>query len=373
LKTAIFHQPTIALQEGYVLKATDIDMNTRTMLLSLLKDGTEVDVSPLAQGGTYVYTKTVGGTQNLPLIMVTFSNVFSGSELQVGFIQGIFQISEATTTVQSGNQFGNMEVTSVNTNGIQMTNSANIGLSTGTTIDLMGNLQIQVADNAYAVRFALTVDRPSNLEVRSSVYRDSDTPPVTEWTPYNFGMNIGSASVGFYYDLDDGVGSEDLKLSASVSGRTIPENGLVYSTSPQEVKFTYTGFGKYQSIGFMADKYFAGYTSNTQPPNPRPNIDFSGISPLSKGALHEILIDDDANRTIAVGSTIPLKEGYVLKATDIDPNARTMLLSLLKDGIEVDVSPLSADQTYIYNKTVGGIENLPLIMVRLDNVSLVIG
>ena len=37
-----------------------------------------------------------------------------------------------------------------------------------------------------------------------------DTP--LEWTPYNFGMNIGKTSIGFYYDLDDGVGSEKLTL-----------------------------------------------------------------------------------------------------------------------------------------------------------------
>jgi len=356
---------TIALQDGYVLKATDIDMNARTMLLSLLKDGNEVDVSPLSAGGTYVYTKNVGNV-NLPLIMLTFSNVFSGSELQVGFIQGMFQISEATTTVQSGNQFGNMKVTSVNSNGIQMTNSANIGLSAGTTVDLMGNLQIQVANNNSAVRFALTVDTP-NQEVRSTVYRASDTPPVMEWTPYNFGMNIGDTSLGFYYNLDSGVGSEKLTLLSNVSnGGSIPQNGLVYSTSPQDVPFTHTAFGAYQAIGFMAENYFAGYNANTNPPNPTNPI--STISSLAQGGLHKVLIDDDTKRTIAVGGTIALQEGYVLKATDIDMNARTMLLSLIKDGTEVDVSPLAAGGTYIYTKTVGGTQSLPLIMVTFSNV-----
>ncbi|HEX7574959.1 MAG TPA: S-layer protein domain-containing protein [Candidatus Methanoperedens sp.] len=356
---------TIALQDGYVLKATDIDMNARTMLLSLLKDGNEVDVSPLSAGGTYVYQKNVGNV-NLPLIMLTFSNVFSGSELQVGFIQGMFQISEATTTVQSGNQFGNMKVTSVNTNGIQMTNSANIGLSAGTTVDLMGNLQIQVADNNSVVRFALTVDTP-NQEVRSTVYRASDNPPVREWTPYNFGMNIGDTSLGFYYNLDSGAGSEKLTLLANVSnGGSIPQNDLVYSTSPQDVPFTHTAFGAYQAIGFMADNYFAGYNANTNPPNPTNPI--STISSLAQGGLHKVLIDDDTKRTIAVGGTIALQEGYVLKATDIDMNARTMLLSLIKDGTEVDVSPLAAGGTYIYTKTVGGTQSLPLIMVTFSNV-----
>ncbi|MCZ7400992.1 MAG: S-layer protein domain-containing protein [Candidatus Methanoperedens sp.] len=364
---------TYALQDGYVLKAKDIDLNARTMLLSLLKDGAEVDVSPLAAGETYVYTKTVGGVESLPLIMVRFDNVFSGSELQVAFMKGVFQISEDVTTVHTGDQFSNMKISFVDKNVIQMKNSNNIALTKGTTADIMGDLKILVANNDSVVRFALTVDRPSNLEVRSTVYRDSDSPPVTEWTPYNFGMNIGSTSVGFFYDLDDGVGSEKLTLGAPVSGRTIPENGLVYSTSPQEVKFTYTGFGKYQAIGFMADNYFAGYTSNTGISNgipllTRPTTDFSGISTISHGSLHKVLIDDDTKRTISVGGTIALQEGYVLKATDIDLNARTMLISLLKDGAEVDVSPLAAGETYVYTKTVGGTESLPLIMVRFESV-----
>ncbi|CAG1005444.1 hypothetical protein METP3_03720 [Methanosarcinales archaeon] len=357
---------TLALRDGYVLKATDIDLNARTMLLSLLKDGSEVDVLPLSAGETYVYTKTIGGVESLPLIMIRFDSVFSGQELQVAFIKGLFQISEDTTVVRAGDKFGNMEVDTVDLSGIQMTNSANIGLNKATTATVMGDLKIQVANNDSAVRFALTVDRPSNLEVRSTVYKDGNP---REWTPYNFGMNIGDTSFGFYYDLDEGVGSEKLTLTNPVSGRSIPADGLEYSTAPQEVKFTYNGFGKYQAIGFMADRYFAGYTSNTLTNIiTRPTTDFDGISTIANGNLNKVLIDDDTKTTIAVGSTIALQEGYVLKATDIDLNARAMLLTLLKDGTEVDVTPLSAGETYIYTKTIGGTENLPLIMVRFENV-----
>ena len=88
----------------------------------------------------------------------------------------------------------------------------------------------------------------------------------------------------------------------------------------------------------MADRYFAGYTSNTLTNIiTRPTTDFDGISTIANGNLNKVLIDDDTKTTIAVGSTIALQEGYVLKATDIDLNARAMLLSLLKDGTEVDV------------------------------------
>ncbi|PWB51703.1 MAG: hypothetical protein C3F06_09835 [Candidatus Methanoperedenaceae archaeon] len=363
---------TIPLKEGYVLKAKDIDLNARQMLLSLLKDGNEVDTSPLSADETYVYTKTVGGVESLPLIMVRFDNVFSGQEMQTAFLKGMFQISEDATIVQTGNQFGNMEVTTANKDGIKMENSGTIGLSKGTTATIMGDVKIIVADNDSVVRFALSVEKTGDFEVRSTVYRDEPNP-IMEWTPYNFGMNLGKTSVGFFYDLDDGIGSEKLKLLDKVSGRSIPDKGLEYSTTTDEVKFTYSGFGKYKVIGFMADKYFAGYTENTGISssgeiNTRPSTDFAGISTLANNNLHKVLIDDDTKRTISVGGTLPLKEGYVLKATDIDLKGRSMLLSLLKDGSEVDTTPLSAGETYVYAKPVGGTDSLPLIMVRFESV-----
>lgn len=364
IKRTISVGGTIALKEGYVLKAKDIDLNARQMLLSLLKDGNEVDVSPLSAGETYVYSKTVGDVDNLPLIIVRFDSVFSGQETQAAFLKGMFQISEDATKVETGNQFGNMEVISANKDGIRMENSGTIGLSKGTTASIMGDMKIIVANNASVVRFALSVEKTGDFEVRSTAYLNST--PIMKWTPYNFGMNIGKTSIGFFYDLDDGIGNETLRLLNNVSGRSIPDQGLEYSTTPQEVNFIYTGFGKYQVIGFMADKYFAGYTSNSKPPDPTTNL--GEISTLANNNLHKVLIDDDTKRTISVGGTIALKEGYVLKATDIDLKGRTMLLSLLKDGSEVDTTPLSAGQTYVYAKKVGNTDNLPLIMVRFETV-----
>ncbi|NJD52851.1 MAG: hypothetical protein FIB07_08300 [Candidatus Methanoperedens sp.] len=351
---------TLALQDGYVVKAEDIDLNARTMLISLLKDGTEVDSTPLSAGQTYVYTKN-----DIPLILLRFENVFSGQEIQTAFLRGLFQISENYDTVSTGNDFGIMEITSIGDESIMMRNRASLSLGAENKIDLMGDLKIIVADSP-DVRFALSVERTGErtgeFEVRSNVYRESD--PVDTWTPYNFGMNIGKTVLGFYYDLDKGIGEETLRLTAPLAGsRTIPDGGLLYTTTPQEVDFGYSGFGSYDVIGFMADKYFAGYTTNSKPPG----TSIDPVSVITGGQLHKILIDDDTRRTFSVGGTIALKEGYVLKAKDIDLNARTILLSLLKDGVEVDVAPLSAGQTYVYTKNTGG-PDIPLILMRFDNV-----
>jgi S-layer protein (TIGR01567 family) len=354
---------TLSLQEGYVLRAKDIDLGARTMLLDLLKDGAVVDESALSAGQTYVYSKKVGGVDNLPIIMVRFDTVFSGTEVQAAFLVGLFQISESATSVNNGGTYGNMEITSIGSDGIKMDNQNSIGLSAGSTVNLMGNLDIIVADSD-TLRFALSVERTGEFDVRGTIY-----PVVSQWTPMNFGLNVntatGNTNIGFYYDLDEDIGTEQLTLGG-ISGNSIPEGKLLYSTSPQDVSFGYTGFGKYQVIGFMADKYFAGYTSNTTPPNPTASI--GTVSAISSGQLNKILIDDDVKRTISVGGTLSLQEGYVLRAKDIDLGARTMLLDLLKDGAVVDESALSAGQTYVYSKKVGGVDNLPIIMVRFDTV-----
>lgn len=350
---------TMALQEGYVIKATDIDLNARTMLIELLKDGSEVDTTPLSAGQTYVYKKRVGNVEGLPLILFRFDNVFSGAEVQAAFIKGVFQISDTPTSIQTGDTYGSMEITGITNDNITMQNKETVGLSPKSTIDLMGDLKIIVADDSNTLRFGLSVERTGAYEVRGTVY-----PVVQEWTPMNFGLNVGDTNIGFYYNLDDDIGTEDLKVT-SFSGNSIPANALVYSTSPQQVSFGFSDFGKYQVIGFMADKYFAGYQGHTITD---PTDSFGDMSALAQGQLHKVLIDDDTKRTISVGGTISLKEGYVIKATDIDLNARTMLLELLKDGTEVDTTPLSAGQTYVYKKRVGNVEGLPLILVRFDNV-----
>ncbi|MCZ7393663.1 MAG: S-layer protein domain-containing protein, partial [Candidatus Methanoperedens sp.] len=324
---------TLTMQEGYVLKATDISVADRIMLISLLKDGNEVDTATLQQNQTYVYAPSrVGNVQNLPIIMVRFDSVFSGREVQAAFLKGVFQISQNPITVKTGDQYNDMKVTTVSGDKIEMSNPSSVSLTQGNTRTLMGNIQMLVADNA-TLRFALSTV-VTGSEVRSTVYRDTDTNPVTQWTPYNFGLNTGKTSIGFYYDLDDGIGNESLSLAARLTGRTISAQNLVYTTTPEDVSFGYSGFGSYQVIGFMADKYFAGYTSSSIPSTVNPTINVVAVSALGQGQLHKVLIDDDTKRTISVGSTLTLQEGYVLKATDISVADRIMLISLLKDGNE---------------------------------------
>ena len=84
------------------------------------------------------------------------------------------------------------------------------------------------------------------------------------WTPQTYS--------GFYYDLDTGEGSENLTVQLSKGSRTIEAKNLQYETVPIQTAFERTDWGSYEVIGFMAERYFAGYTANSSFANDEINV-----------------------------------------------------------------------------------------------------
>jgi len=65
---------------------------------------------------------------------------------------------------------------------------------------------------------------------------------------------------GFYYDAQTGTGNESLTIKLdNIKDRTIPYNGIVYSTTVGTATARCRMFGEYYVIGFMGEKYLAGY------------------------------------------------------------------------------------------------------------------
>ncbi|MCX9011102.1 MAG: S-layer protein domain-containing protein [Candidatus Methanoperedens sp.] len=358
-KRVVSEGGTLTLREGYVLQMKEVDISAGPgqVWVTLLKNGDVVDDDVISGNDLYVYSKKVGSESDMPIIAVHFDSVFRGREVNAAFIKGVFQISESFTPVETGDRYGEMEISSVGAGVIEMTNRNSIGLSAGNTIDLMGDLKIIVADSSN-LRFALSVERAGIFEARGTIY-----PTASEWTPMNFGLNIGGTNIGFYYDMDQDIGTENLKVE-TISGSSIPEGRLKYSTSAEEINFDYSGFGKYQVIGFMAEKYFAGYTGNSIISNKDTK------STLGSRQLHKVLLDDDIKRTIAQGGTLTLREGYVLQMKEVDTGAGPgqVWVVLLKDGKEVDSDVVSGNDAYIYTTNAGGVKELPTIAVHFDSV-----
>ncbi len=362
-KRVINEGGTMTFKEGYVLKMTEVDISAGPgqVMVTLFKDGDEVDADVVAGNDNYIYAAKLGGVDNVPVLAVHFDSVFRGRELNAAFVRGVFQISESFTQIKNEDRYGELEISAISSGGIEMSNRNSLSLSSGNTVDLVGNLKIVVADSS-TLRFALSVERTGAFEMRGTIYPPSN-PKTYEWNTRNFGLNIGGTNLGFYYDMDHDVGKEKLTIE-SISGRTIPRGKLRYSTSAEEVSFDYSQFGTYQVIGFMVDRYFAGYTAKSLISN------MESKSTLGTLQLHKVLLDDDTKRTLSQGSTLTLKEGYVLKIKDVDIGAGTgqVLISLLKDGVEVDSDVITGSDSYIYTKEVGNEDELPIIAVHFDAI-----
>ncbi len=207
-----------------------------------------------------------------------------------------------------------------------------------------------------AVLPASAAIQATSVEIRGTLYNDSAGERTTSWNASNF--------AGFWYDFNDGMNNENLTIYLdSVHDRDIGKDDLVYRSVPVSVNFEHNDWGMYDLIGFMAEKYIAAY--NNTNPEVSSNKDL-----LSKGYLSEVLIDEDDKHTITIGSTLPLKEGYALKAIDISVGDTLVRFVLLKDGEEVTGSDEIVDkgENYVYEKKIGNVSDVPIIIVYVETV-----
>ncbi|MDD4447711.1 MAG: S-layer protein domain-containing protein, partial [Methanothrix sp.] len=189
-----------------------------------------------------------------------------------------------------------------------------------------------------------------------------------EWNPQSF--------AGFYYDLNGNVGTEVLTatlMDGKLSG-SYPY-GLTYQTTAQKNDFAFEDWGSYNVIGFMGEKYFAGYL-DTAGSTDDGLFEASGSkNVLSKNRLIKLLMDDDTEMTITTSTPLTLQDGYVLSIDSIDIDGNQVTLTLSKDGnklITKKISPsidgaTTTDKTFIYRKNFGNLRDVIIIAVHFKN------
>ncbi len=175
------------------------------------------------------------------------------------------------------------------------------------------------------------------VEIRGTVARDDGTHV---WTADEF--------AGFQYDIDTDVSGES--MTAEVSGRTIAENGLVYSTEGTTI--TEANHPTYVSVGWMGDKY-VGVGGKT-----------------NKIALLVLNMKDDEKKTAIAGQNIDLGAGYVLNVQEVDARTspRQAWIKLQKNGVTLDDGIVNEKQVYHYNTTVLGDSDTPVFSIYVDSI-----
>ena len=127
---------------------------------------------------------------------------------------------------------------------------------------------------------AETIGDPANSLSETGtdrVWREGIDSSVYTWTPQTFS--------GFYYDPKNDVGTERLTVRLRSPGRIIDSGDLRYITEAQDTQFKFHDWGSYQVIGFMGEKYFAGYNEG--------NVSDTNRSLISDGQLRKVLVDSD--------------------------------------------------------------------------------
>jgi len=137
--------------------------------------------------------------------------------------------------------------------------------------------------------FASAASAEDAVEIRGPVFNGSNIEDIV-----GDGITIDATDfAAFYYDIDDNVTTESLSIEkvADNKGNVIGENGIVYTTTIQQVDYEYentaAGWDNYSLLGFFAEKYIP-------------------LKSNSADKLAKLVLDSDDKYTIRTGETLDL-------------------------------------------------------------------
>jgi len=339
----------LELPNGYELTAKQIDVEGDKVWMELSKDGefVEDEVINVVDGeATWTYDVDVGDTDDVIVFRALITDVFQGQVDSLAVVEGLYLVDyEDILEIESGDEFGELEVDSTGSGTIIMKNTGTVTLSRDDTVDIAEGMMFKVADDS-ETRFYLMKEytEPGTYEIRGSVAVGEEI-----WTPANF--------AGFFYDLDDAIGTEELSVTGvSTSDRSIEEDALTYNTSIEPVDYT-ADFGDdtdYPVVGFFAEKYVS-------------------LDDDSADELVKLLLDNDDKYTLRTGSALELPNGYELTAKQIDVEGDKVWMELSKDGefIEDEVISMPTNgsaATWTFEEDVGDTDDVPVFKALVTDV-----
>ena len=362
----------LAMEEGYELAIQSIDIDGNKVYLELSKDGAVVDskvISPSADNAgmkdkTYYYKKDIGDSKDVVIVAAHFKNAFRGADQNLATVDGLWQLSDTPKDVSENTEYDKMTIQTVTANSIMMNNEDNdITLSKNKDISLMPGIAIRTAD-ADELRYYIYKDitEAGEYELRGNVATDTYT-----WTADNF--------AGFYYDIDDNIKTEELTATITEGNKLLEPDGVTYTTTAQKDDFEFEEWGSFNVIGFMADKYFAGYLDTADSTNDVLFEESDDENVLSDEQVLQILVDNDDERTVTSGTPLAMEEGYELAIQSIDIDGNKVYLELSKDGAVVDSKVISPsadnagmkDKTYYYKKDIGDSKDVVIVAAHFKN------
>lgn len=374
IQTATSDAP-LYLDDGYWIEVAGASSEGTEVFLILKKNGLEVDRAVVRVDDTYVYEV---GEDDLPIILVHVSAAMQGVDKAIADFDGIFQVrDQPSIKLDAGDVIGLMEVTTLSDKKIELENDEDLVLRRDSTTTLIGNLMLRVRDSSNLVYYPVGAITDYGVhQIRGPAYNENSQVPISTAT----GEFVGYAQArwnyvnftGFYFDDDKKTGSETLIIHRTDSRNIRPArsdgtrlvDGAEYLCLVTDVDFEFDPWGSYQAICFLGDVWFVGY-------NPSTNFDVDDISMLEHEQIGRVLIDTDMRDKAVAGETYFLNDGYDLLIRDVvkdDVEEDEMFIELRKNDQLVDTAVIKSNSTYVYEKDVGDVEDLPIIALHVESI-----
>lgn len=376
VQTATSEEP-LFLDGGYWIEVAGASSDGGEVYLVLKKNGIAVDRAVVEVGDTYVYEV---GDDDLPVILAHVSAAMQGAEKAIVDFDGIFQVRDSPTIkLETGDLVGLMEVATLSEERIELENADDLALRRDNTTVLVGDLMLKVRDAPDLIYYPLgAITEYGVHEIRGPVYSEESQVPIStaigefagyaqaRWNDENFS--------GFYFDDDKKIGSETLIIhrtygrnirAMAVSGdRTRVIDGVEYTCFVHDVDFEFDPWGSYQVLCFLGEAWFVGY-------GPEANLDLDDMSMMEQEQIGRVLIDTDRKDTAVAGDFYFLGEGYSLYIRDVakdDVKKDEIFIELRKNDKLVDSAVIKPNSTYVYERDVGDVEDLPIIALHVESI-----
>ena len=216
------------------------------------------------------------------------------------------------------------------------------------------------------------------LEVRGNIVElDAGNPTIASIanTPEGYQWDY-STFPGFWYDPDDGLGTETLTILAKEpycpgcdtlrypDDREIGEGGLIYQTHPvfQEYELH---VDKGLTIGSDTGYYLEGWMGEAY-------VAIDGNADELCKPL--VVFEGDDKKTLATGEEWDLGGGFVFNVTGIDTAGEMATVQLSKNGGLLDTGTLDTsgseqERVYTYTADIGGEADIPVFSCYVNAVS----
>jgi len=362
---------TLPLAQGYSLVAAGTSDKSGVVNFILLKNGKAVYGSAVSIGDTFVYR-----VNDVPVILVHLANSMGSEGGGFATVDGIFQTSDSPIAkLIEGAILGNMKLDELSEDGIEFKNAIDLNLKRDTQVYLTPNLLLLVLDHPELLYYPLGIITDYGIhEIRGPTFGEDTRIPVkmgsydstalARWNAMNYS--------GFFFDPENMLGNEALVLY-SVDGRRVspPSNpsifeenntaiqkGFQYTTVLEPKEFDFKPWGNYYVINFLGMQWFAGYDSSVTGTKAKKSL-------LEHEHLGRVLWDSKLQGQTFAGN-YTLLEGYEIRIHDVGNDS--IFLELSKDGIHIESTVVKPNSTYVYEKDLGDVDDLPVLMVHVDNV-----